>query len=175
MIKQLLGVTCVALCLASLTPAKTTAPSAASTSGPAVAAPVRDVSNNAGDQMGNGYNAVTLTRADDGHFYTDATVNGTVIRFMVDTGASTIALTKADAQSAGLHFSSGEFTGFAQGAGGKIPVKSVMLDRVAVGTMEARGVPAAILDGELRVSLLGQSWLSRVGRVTIENDRMMLR
>jgi aspartyl protease family protein len=175
MMKQLLGVIGVAVCLASLTPAKTK-PSVTS-------APARSPDMAAADEapsstsapMGNGYNAVTLTRAEDGHFYTNATVNGATIRFMVDTGASTIALTKTDAQSAGLHFSASEFTAFAQGAGGKIPVKPVMLDRVAIGTMEAQGVSAAILDSELRISLLGQSWLSRVGRVTIENDRMMLR
>lgn len=124
---------------------------------------------------GNGYNTVTLSRAPDGHFYTEARVNNTTVRFLVDTGASTIALSKRDAQAAGLHFSSSEFTVQGQGAGGVIALKPVTLDRVAIGAFEVRDVGAAIVDGDLHVSLLGQNWLSRVGTVTISGDKMVLR
>ncbi len=124
---------------------------------------------------GNAYNAVTLTRAPDGHFYTEARVNNTTIRFLVDTGASTIALSKRDAQAAGLHFSSSDFTSKGRGAGGPIALKPVTLSRVAIGTFEVRDVGAAIVDGDLHVSLLGQNWLSRVGTVTISGDKMVLR
>jgi aspartyl protease family protein len=124
---------------------------------------------------GNGLAEVTLTRAGDGHFYADAMVNGAPVHFMVDTGATTVALTKDDAQAAGVQFSNGDFTAVGQGAGGTIALKPVTLDRVALGPVEARGVDAVVADGALGISLLGQSWLRRVGTVTISGDRMVLR
>jgi aspartyl protease family protein len=126
-------------------------------------------------KAGNGSAEVIIDRSPDGHFYADAMVNGAMVHFMVDTGATTIALTKADAQSAGVQFGSGEFTDQASGVNGEVGVKSVTLDRVAIGPVESHDVPAAVVDGDLNISLLGQSWLRRVGTVTIEDDRMILR
>jgi aspartyl protease family protein len=124
---------------------------------------------------GNGMAEVTLTRAGDGHFYADAMVNGAPVHFMVDTGATSVVLTKADAQAGGVQFSNGDFTAVGQGAGGTIALKPVTLDRVALGPVEARGVDAVVAEGGLNISLLGQSWLRRVGTVTISGDRMVLR
>ena len=124
---------------------------------------------------GNGYASVAIDRAPDGHFYADALVNGAPVRFMVDTGATTIALNRADAQAAGVQFASGDFTGSGQAVGGAVALKPVMLDRVRIGAVEARDVEAAVVEGEMGVSLLGQSWLRRVGSVAIEGDRMLLR
>lgn len=113
-----------------------------------------------------------LRRGPDGHFYADAQVNGTTIRFMVDTGASVVVLTAADAQRAGLQLPSER--SMAMGVGGPVEIIPVTLDRIAIGGIEARGVQAAVAD-ELPVSLLGQSYLSRVGTVEIRGDRMVLR
>jgi aspartyl protease family protein len=113
-----------------------------------------------------------LRRGPDGHFYADAQVNGTTIRFMVDTGASVVVLTAADAQRAGIHLPSER--SMAMGVGGPVEIIPVTLDRVAIGGIEARAVQAAVAD-ELPVSLLGQSYLSRVGTVEIHGDRMVLR
>ena len=62
--------------------------------------------------------SITLTRASDGHFYADALVNGAPVHFLVDTGATTLALSKGDAQLAGLRFTDADFTDTAQAAGG---------------------------------------------------------
>lgn len=113
-----------------------------------------------------------LRRGPDGHFYAEAQVNGTTIRFLIDTGASVVVLTRRDAQRAGIQLPSERAT--AMGAGGPIEVIPVTLDRVAVGGIEARGVRAAIAD-ETPVSLLGQSYLQRVGSVEIRGDTMVLR
>ena len=113
-----------------------------------------------------------LRRGPDGHFYADAQVNGTTIRFMVDTGASVVVLRAADAQRAGIQLPSERSV--AMGVGGPIEVIPVMLDRVAVGGIEARRVQAAVAE-ELPVSLLGQSYLQRVGTVEIRGDVMVLR
>jgi aspartyl protease family protein len=113
-----------------------------------------------------------LRRGPDGHFYADAQVNGTTIRFLVDTGASMVVLTRQDAQRAGIQTPSAR--ALAMGVGGPIEVIPVTLERVAVGGIEARGVEAAIAD-QTPVSLLGQSYLQRVGSVEIRGDTMVLR
>jgi aspartyl protease family protein len=120
-------------------------------------------------------NEVILTRASDGHFYTEAQVNGTPIRFIVDTGATNVALTRADAQKLGLAPADAEFTETAKGAGGPVKFKPVLLDHVSVGSIEARQVQAAVLQSDMPVSLLGQSWLKNVGTVSISQNRMVLR
>ncbi|MDB5714292.1 MAG: family clan aspartic protease [Sphingomonadales bacterium] len=127
------------------------------------------------EAAGNGVADVTLVRAPDGHFYADASVNGATIHVLVDTGATTVALTRADAQAAGLQFSPGDFTGTAQTAGGDVALKPVKLDRVGIGPVEAHNVDAVVVDSRMSVSLLGQSWLRRVGNVQITGDRMVLR
>ena len=113
-----------------------------------------------------------LQRGPDGHFYADAQVNGTTIRFMVDTGASVVVLSAADAQRAGIQLPSER--SMAMGVGGPVEITPVTLDRIAIGGIEARDVQAAVTD-ELPVSLLGQSYLQRLGSVEIHGDTMVLR
>jgi aspartyl protease family protein len=117
----------------------------------------------------------TLNRAPDGHFYTEAQVNGTNIRFLVDTGASSVALSKADAARIGLQFTDADFTAMGQGAGGALSLKPVMIDRIIIGTTDAANVEAVIVNSDMNVSLLGQSWLKRVGTVEIKGDKMVLK
>jgi aspartyl protease family protein len=118
---------------------------------------------------------IALPRAADGHFYAEAMVNGAPVRFIVDTGATTVALTKADARAAGLTFTDADFTGTAKGAGGDVKVKPAQIDRVTLGPHDARAVDGAIVQGDLPVSLLGQSWLKTVGTVSISGNTMVLR
>jgi aspartyl protease family protein len=121
---------------------------------------------------GNGFASREIPRAADGHFYLDAQVNGAQVHFLVDTGASMVALTAADAQRAGIALPSERMT--AQGGGGAIEIVPVTIERIAAGPLEARGVEGAVVR-ELSVSLLGQSFLSRIGTVQISGDRMVLR
>lgn len=111
-------------------------------------------------------------RGPDGHFYADAQVNGATVRFMVDTGASMVVLTGADAQRAGIQLPSEREV--AMGVGGPVEVAPVTVDRISIGGIEAHGVQAAVAD-ELPVSLLGQSYLQRVGSIEIRGDTMVLR
>ena len=113
-----------------------------------------------------------LTRAPDGHFYAEADVNGAQIRFLVDTGASFVALTPADAQRAGI--SHGWTRAEAMGAGGRLEVSPVTIDRMSLGSVSVSRVSGAVID-DLPVSLLGQSFLSQVGSVEIQGDRMVMR
>jgi aspartyl protease family protein len=125
-----------------------------------------------GSSAGNGFASRELVRAGDGHFYADALVNGATIHFMVDTGASMVALTPADAQRAGISLPSERAT--ARSAGGEVTVIPVTVDRIAIGPLEARDVRGAVAD-QLPISLLGQSFLSQIGSVEIRGDRMVLR
>jgi len=118
--------------------------------------------------------SVELLREDDGHFYADVRINGAPIRMLIDTGASGIALSREDAQMAGLATSIGMTDVVGQGAGGEVHGEFVQLDRVELGPLSASGLDAVILDGGQQ-SLLGQSFLRKFGKVQIEEDRMVLR
>jgi aspartyl protease family protein len=124
---------------------------------------------------GNGFAGATLMRAPDGHFYAEAQVNGATIRFLVDSGASDVVLSRADAQRAGIMASPGEFTAEAQSANGTVKLKPVTIGRIAIGPVATEGVAGAVAETGLPISLLGQSFLSRVKRVEIEEDAMRLR
>ncbi len=115
-----------------------------------------------------------LSRAADGHFYAGVTVGTQAVTMLVDTGASVIALTADDARAAGLTWNPAELAVVAQGAGGPIRGVARTLDRVSLGSHEARGVRAVIIPDGLPVSLLGQSFLATVEPVRIEKDRMVL-
>jgi aspartyl protease family protein len=118
---------------------------------------------------------IVIARKPDGHFYADATVNGRSVRFLIDTGATAVALTSRDARQIGLPFSPSEFTVIGKGASGEVRGKPVTIDRIALGPIEAARIPGAIVAEGLDVSLLGQSFLSRVDSVRIAGDRMTLR
>ena len=85
-----------------------------------------------------------------------------------------VALTGADARAAGLDWSAAEIHEVAQGATGPVAGIRVTLDRITLGGHEARDVDAVIVPEGLPVSLLGQSFLSTVESVRIEQGRMVL-
>ena len=117
---------------------------------------------------------VTLERAYDGHFYADARVNGAAVHFLVDTGATGIALAADDARRAGLAFDSSRAEVIGSGASGQVLGHYVRLNRVELGLKSVSDTPAVILDGGDR-SLLGQSFLAQFGSVEIHGDTMLLR
>lgn len=127
------------------------------------------------ENAGNGAAEVVLKRAPDNHYYADAQVNGATVRFLVDSGASAVVLTRADAQKAGIGTQPGEFTSRAMSANGEVRLKPVTLDRVAIGPVSAASVDAMVAENDLAVSLLGQSFLSRVSKVEIADGEMRLR
>ncbi len=116
-----------------------------------------------------------IQRSGDGHFYATADVNGRPVRFLVDTGASTVALTVTDAQAVGLFVDPSEFGVIGRGASGEVRGKAVMLDSVAIDGKRATDVRAAVLADGLDVSLLGQSYLAQLSQVKIEGDQLELR
>ena len=118
---------------------------------------------------------VRIRRASDSHFYADTDVQGTPIHMLVDSGASLVALTRRDAEAIGIDVDRLPVAGMAHTAGGPIPMRVTMLDRVEVDGIEVRNVEAAVIDADMGVSLLGQSFLAKLDTVNIEGDTMTLR
>ncbi len=116
----------------------------------------------------------SIERGPGGHFYTDASVNGSSIPFVVDTGATTVALTVESARAAGLYVDPSSFTVVGSGASGATRGKLVTLDRIEVAGRTVENVDAVVLEG-LEVNLLGQSVLTRLGSVEMRGDKMVLR
>ena len=117
---------------------------------------------------------LVLLREPDGHFYADVSVGGTTARMLVDTGASVIALTAEDANRLGIGWSDADVHPVARGANGPVRGVRTTLKNVQLGTFEIRDVEAVVIPEGLGVSLLGQSFLSQVGRIEMEQDRMTL-
>lgn len=118
---------------------------------------------------------IILNREGNGHFYADVEVNGQMIHFLVDTGASGIALTAADAQRLGFTWNEGELEPVGRGVSGPVNGKVVELHHLKLGGKEAWDMDAAVIPNGLDVSLLGQSFLSQIGSVKITRDQMVLR
>jgi aspartyl protease family protein len=123
--------------------------------------------------VSNGFGSVAVERSADSHFYAYALVNGARVRFLIDTGSSSVVLTRADALRAGI--GAGDYDARAIGAGGEIRLMPATLTRLTLGPLAADAVPAMVAEQTLPVSLLGQTFLSRIDSVTIEGDRMVLR
>jgi aspartyl protease family protein len=117
---------------------------------------------------------VTLTRSSDGHFYTDAQVNGVTIRFLIDTGAGAIALSPQDAKRVGIAFDEGHFELIGEGASGLVRGTFVTLDSLEVIGLRSEKIQAAIVAGT-NTSLLGQPFLRELDEIVIRKDQMLLR
>jgi aspartyl protease family protein len=110
-----------------------------------------------------------------GHYYTSAEINGRHVDLMVDSGASIVALTFDDAQRAGLFIRDRDYTQRVNTANGVARIAPVMLDRVSIGDITVRNVPAAVGEpGALSTSLLGMSFLSRLQRVDMRGGILVL-
>ena len=117
---------------------------------------------------------IELPRAPDGHFYMLADVNDTPIRFVVDTGATSIVLSMADAARVGIDTSKLMFLGRANTANGEVRTAHVRLDELRIGELSDRNVRAWVNEGQLDGSLLGMTYLSRFEKVEITRDTMRL-
>jgi aspartyl protease family protein len=96
-----------------------------------------------------------------GHFLAEGAVNGHPLRFVVDTGATVVALPAHEARRLGIDYRKGQ-PGTTRTAGGIVPVFRVMLDRVKVGGIELHAVEGLVIEQGLDIALLGMSFLSRL-------------
>lgn len=119
--------------------------------------------------------AVEIRRGIDGQFRAELEVNGRPVRFVIDTGASSLVLSRRDAAAVGIDVADLRFTGRAITANGPVSTAPVVLDEVRLGDLVDRDVAARVNGGQLDQSLLGMAYLDRFVRIEIEGDRMRLR
>ncbi|WP_375173019.1 TIGR02281 family clan AA aspartic protease [Pseudooceanicola sp.] len=118
--------------------------------------------------------AINVPRAPDGHYYLTAEVNGTALRFMVDTGASDIVLTQEDAERIGLDPKALHYSARAFSANGEVGIAPVVLDSVALGPVRMDGVRAMVNAGDMQQSLLGMRYLQQFSKIEIGDGALLL-
>jgi aspartyl protease family protein len=118
-------------------------------------------------------NTIVYTANERGHVVFDAAVNGTPVRMLVDTGASLVTLTPADALAGGINPASLAFSGHVQTANGTARMAPVTLREIRIGQLSIYDVPAAVLE-HLNVSLLGMSFLSRLQGYEMRDGKLTI-
>jgi aspartyl protease family protein len=119
--------------------------------------------------------APAIRKARDGHFWAEGRVNGAPVRFLVDTGASAVALTAADARRLGLEPSQLTYGHQVDTANGPARAAAVTLDAVSVGGATLTDVDALVIEHGLDASLLGMSYLGRLSRIEATPTALVLR
>jgi aspartyl protease family protein len=115
---------------------------------------------------------IVLTAGSGGHFQTLGTINGRTVTFLVDTGATGVSMSAADATRIGLNYTQGQPINL-QTANGTIRGWRVNLNSVRVGDVEVFNVDGVVAERDMPMVLLGNSFLSRF-QMRRENDRMTL-
>ena len=107
-----------------------------------------------------GPQSVTLAAGAGGHFIAEGQINGGAIRFLVDTGATAVAIPASDAIRLRIDYRNGR-RAMTNTAAGPAPVFIVMLDSIRVGGIELQNIEAVVIEQGLNVALLGNTFLNR--------------
>lgn len=133
------------------------------------AAPSR-VGTSGGASEGSG--SIVLPMGSGGHFSAAGTINGKQVTFLVDTGATSVALSQSEANRIGLDWKRGR-PGLSHTANGTVPVYAVNLTSVRVGDVEIANVAGVVVPSDMPMVLLGNSFLNRFN-MRRDNDVMRL-
>lgn len=115
---------------------------------------------------------IVIPVASGGHFVTTGAINGRAVRFMVDTGATSISMSEAEARRLGIDFTKGQ-AGTARTANGSVTAHRVSLANVRVGEVTVYDVDAIVVPAPMEMVLLGNSFLTRF-QMKRENDVLVL-
>src|SRR6202165_3379701 len=108
--------------------------------------------------------AVQISRGQTGEFALQAKINGVNAPMVIDTGATSVVLTYETAKAAGLPLELLEYDVDVETAGGHTKAARLTLDRLAIGRLVERSVPALVVPrGQMKTNLLGMSFLDRLG------------
>jgi len=119
--------------------------------------------------------AVSFRADRSGHFVVEATVDGVDVRFLVDTGASDVVLSPADAERLGFDLKKLDYTRRFETANGMVVGAPVRLGRVAIGPVAVADVRATVNGAPMQNSLLGMSFLGRLSGYQVSRDTLVLR
>jgi aspartyl protease family protein len=117
-------------------------------------------------------NKIVLKAGSGGHFMTAGQVNGKAVQFMVDTGATSVAMSSVDAERAGIQYKAGRSVSLST-ANGNAQGFQVKLDSVRVGEVEVLNVDAVVMPQAMPFMLLGNSFLNRF-QMLRDNDQLTL-
>jgi aspartyl protease family protein len=118
---------------------------------------------------------VEVARAANGDFAVTAQINGARVSMVLDTGASSVVLTREDAKAAGLPLEVLAYSVAIDTANGRTQAAPVTLDHVAIGGLTEHSIAALVAQpGQLKVSLLGMSFLNRMQSWEVRGDRLLL-
>ncbi len=120
-------------------------------------------------------NAAIIDREGDGHYWTRADVDGTAVKFMVDTGASTVAITFRDAQRIGLKPEDLDYKWEIRTAGGIVHGAAVTLEKISIGQVKVENVEAMVLREGLEQSLLGMTFLGELYSYEFRKSQLVIR
>ena len=122
------------------------------------------------------YGEASIVKSPDGHFWADAQVNGGhPIHFLVDTGATAVALTANDARSLGIDPSSLDYRYAVTTANGQARAAAVKLTDISVDRAHVENVQAFVIDQGLQTSLLGMTYLGRLSKFEATPDTLVLK
>jgi len=128
-----------------------------------------------GHVAGHGRRA-QVVRPQGGDFTLAASINGVRVPMVLDTGASSVVLTEEAARAAGLPIEILDYAVKVETANGRTQAAAVTLDRLAVGNLLERNVPALVVRrGQLKNNLLGMSFLNRLESWEVRGDRLSMR
>jgi aspartyl protease family protein len=117
---------------------------------------------------------LVLRAGHGGHFWVDAEVGGATVRFIVDTGATSVVLSPEDADRIGLVLGSQDYTEVHRTAGGLVRAAPVLLSEIRIGSLKVRNVEASVNPQLSGISLLGMSFLRRLQGYEVQRDRLRL-
>src|SRR5215475_8460419 len=119
---------------------------------------------------------VHVPRGQSGEFAIQARINGVPTPMVIDTGATSVVLTYEAAKAIGLPLELLEYNVDVETAGGHTKAARLTLDRLAIGKLVERSVPALVVQrGQMKVNLLGMSFLDRLESWEVRADRLVLR
>ena len=117
---------------------------------------------------------IEVPRGPDGHYHLVLRLNDTPVQFVVDTGASDVVLSRADAARIGLDPNALVYLGRAATANGEVRTAAAYVDRVDLDGITDLNMRVVVNEGEMDGSLLGMAYLSRFSSLEIRGDRMIL-
>ncbi len=118
--------------------------------------------------------SAALARGEDGHWHAESRINGRAVTLLVDTGATFVTLTQADAKAAGLDVRRLDYDQRMRTASGTTRAAKVKLERLQIGGVRLRDVEAMVIERGLDTSLLGQSFLNRLEQFQVRGQLLRL-